>query len=886
MEHTRRQATNGAELRAVFFCVQVCVQVEVRVGRVRVLWACDLCCQRYVPHDLAPPVSTACAHAPTREVALVTVALEGSGLGGLGGSFCRGQLAARCNRSPTACRESMWVAGRRGDVAFSGEQLSTAACAPDVDAPARPWMPAQVPGTVLTSLILNGDVPDPNIGLNSLQVPDIGDVGPEAYTFWFCAQAQLDLHDGSKGSGYWQLELEGINYSFELFLNGAPVPVSCNKGMFARHIIDVSSRVCHGPNFFAILVYPPDHPGMIPANGGQGGDHAIAQDVASQFVEGWDWTIAVADRCTGIWGDVSLRQTGCLRLAAPYAAPSLSPEAIETVTQNPRKSVSANIRSYVTVTNGSAEETSGVLTLQIEHVLASGAVMVDVLISETITVPAGASIEHAFAPQTVTNAALWWPINMGDQPLYTMSVQVALSAPDRKGGAKGGGGAEEIFIFGGTRGPWCGAPISDSCEVRFGVRGLDSYIDPATGGRVFAVNGHPVFIRGANYICSDFLLRQPAARIWQEVRLHATAGLNMLRCWGGAGCQGQALYEACDALGVLVWVEFWITADNDGAEGGAAGNPLDHELFLHSAARVIRDSRAHPSVTVYVGGNEQRPCAELDAGLASLVGSLAAGRPYVSGSVFDGFADGCGGHRPNSEVFWDGPYGPQDPRVFFDADFYAFGFNPELGSVGLPVYETLCRALPGDMSQMPVFKPVTAPGGTVMLSEEVSQAYAHHCYMSYGDPGNNVPDQIAVYGTPTTLEDYCTKAQLANFVQYRALVEGLSSRMWAQHTGFLIWKTQNPWFGFRGQMYDWLLEPNAALYGIRCATEPVHVQLCPREGGKVQVVNTTLQAVAVTVTVRGISLQSEPLYCVQVLLENVFSCCRMCSLAIECVLLL
>jgi len=35
-------------------------------------------CQRYVPHDLTPgpPVSTACAHAPTREVALV--ALEGS----------------------------------------------------------------------------------------------------------------------------------------------------------------------------------------------------------------------------------------------------------------------------------------------------------------------------------------------------------------------------------------------------------------------------------------------------------------------------------------------------------------------------------------------------------------------------------------------------------------------------------------------------------------------------------------------------------------------------------------------------------------------------------------------------------------------------------------
>ena len=164
------------------------------------------------------------------------------------------------------------------------------------------------------------------------------------------------------------------------------------------------------------------------------------------------------------------------------------------------------------------------------------------------------------------------------------------------------------------------------------------------------------------------------------------------------------------------------------------------------------------------------------------------------------------------------------------------------------MYETLRLALPGDMSQMPVFKPVMSPAGDVMFSEEPSAAYAHHCYMSYGDPGNNVVNQIAIYATPTNLEDYCTQAQMANFVQYRALVEGLSSRMWAQHTGFLIWKTQNPWFGLRGQMYDWLLEPNAALYGIRCATEPVHVQLCPRGGGQVQVVNASLVTVAVSVS--------------------------------------
>lgn len=78
--------------------------------------------------------------------------------------------------------------------------------------------------------------------------------------------------------------------------------------------------------------------------------------------------------------------------------------------------------------------------------------------------------------------------------------------------------------------------------------------------------------------------------------------------------------------------------------------------------------------------------------------------------------------------------------------------------------------------------------------------------------------------------------------------------MWSQYSGFLIWKTQNPWLGLRGQMYDWFLEPTAALYAIRSAAEPVHVQLCPRRGGVVQVVNTTGASLSASVAVRAVSL--------------------------------
>lgn len=47
------------------------------------------------------------------------------------------------------------------------------------------WLPAVVPGTVLQSLIANGRYLDPYLGLNNLTIPNIGDVGINAYWYWF-----------------------------------------------------------------------------------------------------------------------------------------------------------------------------------------------------------------------------------------------------------------------------------------------------------------------------------------------------------------------------------------------------------------------------------------------------------------------------------------------------------------------------------------------------------------------------------------------------------------------------------------------------------------------------------------------------------------------------
>ena len=50
-------------------------------------------------------------------------------------------------------------------------------------------------------------------------------VSKAAYTIYYY-HIYYHIYYHTLCSEYWQLELEGINYSFELFLNGSPVPVS------------------------------------------------------------------------------------------------------------------------------------------------------------------------------------------------------------------------------------------------------------------------------------------------------------------------------------------------------------------------------------------------------------------------------------------------------------------------------------------------------------------------------------------------------------------------------------------------------------------------------------------------------------------------------------
>ncbi|KAK7344233.1 hypothetical protein VNO77_13609 [Canavalia gladiata] len=704
--------------------------------------------------------------------------------------------------------DSGWLAARSTEVHFTGIQLTTTH---PPSGPTSPWMEALVPGTVLATLVKNKIVPDPFYGLGNEAILDIADSGRDYYTFWFFTTFHCKL----SGNQHCDLNFRGINYSAEVYLNGHKMVLP--KGMFRRHSLDVTNIVhSDGSNLLAVLVHPPDHPGSSPPEGGQGGDHEIGKDVATQYVQGWDWIAPIRDRNTGIWDEVSISITGPVKVIDPHLVSSFF--------DNYKR---VYLHATTELENRSSWTAECSLSIHVTTELEGSIHLVEQLQTQNLSVPAKSRVQYTFPELFFYKPNLWWPNGMGKQTLYNVIVNI-----DVKG-------------FG----------ESDSWSHYFGFRKIESHIDDATGGRLFKVNGEPIFIRGGNWILSDGLLRLSKKRYHTDIKFHADMNFNMLRCWGGGLTERPEFYHYCDYYGLLVWQEFWITGDVDG-RGIPVSNPngpLDHDLFLFCARDTVKLLRNHPSLALWVGGNEQIPPDDINAALKNdlklhpyfehvgekgkPVGDLSprlgdpsqyldGTRIYIQGSLWDGFADGKGN-------FTDGPYEIQNPEDFFKDSFYKYGFNPEVGSVGMPVAATIRATMPSEGWQIPLFKKLS----NGYVEEVPNPIWKYHKYIPYSKP-TKVHDQIQLYGAVKDLDDFCLKAQLVNYVQYRALLEGWTSHMWRKYTGVLIWKTQNPWTGLRGQFYDHLLDQTAGFYGCRCAAEPIHIQL-NLATYFVEVVNTT-----------------------------------------------
>lgn len=348
------------------------------------------------------------------------------------------------------------------------------------------WYKINIPTTVLTALVKNGAYPDPYVGLNNMKIPDASNEfnrehnlekyshlpdkrNPWADPYWFWTQFKLPGEFA--GKVIW-LNLEGINYRAEVWLNGRLIADSKEVvGMFGEWIFNITKFTnIEEINTFAIKIYPLDYPGL-PAepqlkafgpfgpNGGPTGD--IGKNVTMQCSVGWDWIPAVRDRNMGIWQDIYISATGPVRIRDPFIISDL-----------PLPSTSeAELNVTTEIINLTESSIKGTLTAKIVPENFKGD---EIVLNKTVELAPHQVSKIQFDKEScgellIKNPKLWWPNGQGDQNLYELDL---------------------IFEIDGKK--------ADSERKIFGIREVNSKVKTVEGWtrRDFFVNGQKILLKG------------------------------------------------------------------------------------------------------------------------------------------------------------------------------------------------------------------------------------------------------------------------------------------------------------------------------------------------------------------------------------------------------
>jgi hypothetical protein len=154
----------------------------------------------------------------------------------------------------------------------------------------------------------------------------------------------------------------------------------------------------------------------------------------------------------------------------------------------------------------------------------------------------------------------------------------------------------------------------------------------------------------------------------------------------------------------------------------------------------------------------------------------------------------------------DGPYGflqqhewyePNPGLVFWNrtrADNLKIGFQPELGSVSTPSYDSMLRFMPVSViANYPndnlFLRSVQDGKQAPQAQPEIEGNWTYHKFIPYNGC-------IASYGpisgtTEQRSRGYCFRAQLCQFVQYKGLFEGFQAQMWSRCKMHLVFELKD-----------------------------------------------------------------------------------------------
>lgn len=686
------------------------------------------------------------------------------------------------------------------------------------DFAANNWWAATVPGTVLTTMVDRGVYPDPDYGLNNLAIPE----SLNKQDYWYRTEfTALGDWEGRRLT----LTFEGINYAAEVWLNGKRL--GGIKGAFLRGVFDVTNAIRPGQkNVLAVRVSPPPHPGIpheqsMKAGPGENGGIMCLDGPTFVATEGWDWVPAIRDRDTGIWQPVTLRATGNVRIGDTQVVTKLPLPATDRAT----------VEITVPLLNQTTSTVSGTLAASFGNVS----------LRKNVSLPPGKNevklSPAEFAQLDVKNPRLWWPNGYGKPDLYTLKVSFEEGGKESDSREVRFGIREityELSLLDSTghlrRVDYSPTVAREKKEVvvdirREGIRNIPSTepypsIFPpewkegwkwwvaslrpgseksaairmvedtrATPYLTLRVNGVRIAARGGSWGMDDSRKRVSREKLEPYFRLHRDAHINIIRNWVGQSTE-ETFYDLADEYGLLVWNDFWASTQDYNVE------PEDPALFLENARDTIKRFRNHPSIAVWCGRNEGVPQPVLNEGLDELIRTLDGTRYYSPTS-----------NQVNLQN--SGPYKFVDPKLYFTV--LNHGFSVETGTPSFPTLEMWRASIP-EADQWPI-----------------SDDWAYHDWHQSGN-GDMVPFMAEMekeFGAPTSLEDFERKAQMLNYVQHRAIFEGMNAHLWAPNTGRMLWMTQPAWPSSTWQILSADYDTQASYYAVKKASEPVHVQMDP-----------------------------------------------------------
>lgn len=543
--------------------------------------------------------------------------------------------------------------------------------------------------------------------------------------------------DNTMKSGKLWLYFNGINRYAEIKLNGNVLGKL--DGFMQRGRYDITNKVkSAGENVIEVKVGIPHTP-----LSNQGSPNYLSSG-------GWDWMPYVPGLNSGITDKVWLESTGNSVLADPWVRTKLPSTS------------QADISVSTDIYNATNKDESVILKGKIDDT--------DITFEKTVTLAANSNNHVDFNsknfPQLIMhNPRLWWPNGMGEPNLYTLHLEVISS--DGK--------------------------VSDSRDIKFGVKEY-SY-DVVKGVFQLKINNKKVFVKGANWGMSEYMLRCRGEEYATKLRLHKEMNFNMIRNWLGS-VTDEEFYDYCDQMGIMVWDDFWLNSNPN--------LPTDIFAFNNNAVEKIKRIRNHPSIAVWCGDNEGTPEPPLKGWLTEDI------------LTFDG-GDRCFLPQSNNGVLsGSGYWGAFDPRYYFSrypdsttaGKTGRWGFRSEIGTAVVPNYESLLKFVP-EKNLWPI-----------------DEMWNKHYFGS--NAGNASPDRYLkmitdYFGAPSDAKDMCRKAQFLNLESNKAMYEGWLDHMWDDASGIMTWMGQSAYPSMVWQTYDYYYDLTGAYFGCKQACEPLHI---------------------------------------------------------------